>query len=82
MRAIRARYNPYLQTRHRMDQVKSYFFFVFFQPRNQFKKVTAETIHKNVNVTDVHNNKAYGMLIFDFYSLQLKQLGHSVDKVR
>src|SRR5687768_13224840 len=48
MRAIRARYNPYLQTRHRVDQV--------------LKLINKKAKHKELYI-------------------QLKALGHSVDKV-
>uniref|UniRef100_A0A8K9WSJ7 Elongator complex protein 3 n=1 Tax=Oncorhynchus mykiss TaxID=8022 RepID=A0A8K9WSJ7_ONCMY len=53
MRAIRARYDPYLQTRHRVEQVSD----------TQCK---------------IRGTRAYTTLCFP---VQLKQLGHSVDKV-
>ncbi len=48
MRAIRARYNPYLQTKHRLEQVFDIFILL--------------------------------KIIF-FLNIQLKQLGHNIDKI-
>ncbi len=49
MRAIRARYNPYLQTKHRLEQV----FYILII----IKKLIL------------------------FFCIQLKQLGHNIDKI-
>uniref|UniRef100_A0A8P4KTZ3 Elongator complex protein 3 n=1 Tax=Dicentrarchus labrax TaxID=13489 RepID=A0A8P4KTZ3_DICLA len=61
MRAIRARYDPYLQTRHRVEQV-------------------SETLRKNCNSCNPKPITCLSTVCF-VCDVQLKQLGHSVDKV-
>ena len=61
MRAIRARYNPYLQAKHRLEQVCLIWYIDF------------DVLGKYV----VCSVLCVSLLTYD----QLKQLGHSVDKV-
>uniref|UniRef100_A0A3Q1IM85 Elongator complex protein 3 n=1 Tax=Anabas testudineus TaxID=64144 RepID=A0A3Q1IM85_ANATE len=68
MRAIRARYDPYLQTRHRVEQVSSLgscgiLFLCGLTYKCYFYSLVVQ------------------ILVCSLCDLQLKQLGHSVDKV-
>ena len=66
MRAIRARYNPYLQAKHRIEQVQ---LCIYALPA--------------IAVCSLSNAAFLHTLMPEFlpFCPQLKQLGHSVDKV-
>ncbi|KAM9240304.1 elongator complex protein 3 [Leptosomus discolor] len=66
MRAIRARYDPYLQTRHRVEQLSMLGPVVFNLYVNDLGVGTEHTASKFVDDVELEG---------------LKQLGHSVDKV-
>uniref|UniRef100_A0AAZ3P8A7 Elongator complex protein 3 n=1 Tax=Oncorhynchus tshawytscha TaxID=74940 RepID=A0AAZ3P8A7_ONCTS len=74
MRAIRARYDPYLQTRHRVEQVKIRGTRVIHHCTTCVAKVT------NVHLCPCSEMRPNTTLNVCF-PVQLKQLGHSVDKV-
>lgn len=74
MRAIRARYDPYLQTRHRVEQVGVI--------SVNFGRTLIITIIYRLAVVNIANLATrLSCMLFLFCLMQLKQLGHSVDKV-